>query len=833
MTIQSDTAATALVSNPAASDLRSLHAFVRQLCRRAKRSGSDFDDVVSAVQGLNNALEHLRVEAEDPDSLLNTSPSTRRDSNGGYAVQLMSIIESCDKALQQLDNILQKHGGSEEVTGHSDAARHARRNGLMTARDRDMVELIETKLANQRAEINQFLNKVQLRTPLKSRSVLEGADDRQLDAIKDKLDAVASRVFHSRNTTGPGGEESVWELFRAELEKAGFARAVLDRNKDVLRAYIREIESYGPLEDGRPPTVRGLLVGAFHPPAQHPASPPYPVEGDTSPKESFRSYDNEKFLPDIKQARTVPGQAPPLLNPSVPLSLQPYHHPRVPTLYNTDSALSYGHTVASDDSDSDSSNHLTLALVSTQDLLVHEEAQSTATERLSVLHLSPTNPPSYSFSPGTSPNEQALALPSQPLGITDGAPPKYQPPFSLADSQPPRYVPSVTPYPDSLPSSFTAPSPAYGASPAASHPLSPCSAPPAAALGISDQATRFSRLAPDSRGNQIPLDATWTRIKRVLISPVVLDRAGERYEARPDFVYVLGKLTIDKINEYARQSAEVRNARRPSRLRTPGGDGNNGADKRHSAVKGQRTIPHQAPRHPPPLRSETFHDRERRRRHESDSDSESESDVLWDESDTSEDDRGEHKHGRSYGRKPGRGGVKTRGANDDRDGHPRTYPVIVSPPESVAGGKTSPASTVQPKPILKNTNTNRVRFDEDGPHEFPADSGSYGKSPRAKGKDRDRHRERDREEYERHRSERQRERDREHRRRNHDRDRDRDRDGHNPRSHRDRERDRERDLRHDDRPVKKSTLRETLGAAGIGGAAASLLSVLTEAANGF
>lgn len=46
---------------------------------------------------------------------------------------------------------------------------------------------------------------------------------------------------------------------------------------------------------------------------------------------------------------------------------------------------------------------------------------------------------------------------------------------------------------------------------------------------------RSSVLAPDSHGNAIPLDAKWTRVKRELISTEVLDQDKRRYEA-----YVLG-----------------------------------------------------------------------------------------------------------------------------------------------------------------------------------------------------------------------------------------------------------------------------------------------------
>lgn len=39
------------------------------------------------------------------------------------------------------------------------------------------------------------------------------------------------------------------------------------------------------------------------------------------------------------------------------------------------------------------------------------------------------------------------------------------------------------------------------------------------------------KLAPDSYGNEIPMDAKWTRVRRSLISPEVLEQDGLRYEA--------------------------------------------------------------------------------------------------------------------------------------------------------------------------------------------------------------------------------------------------------------------------------------------------------------
>lgn len=46
-----------------------------------------------------------------------------------------------------------------------------------------------------------------------------------------------------------------------------------------------------------------------------------------------------------------------------------------------------------------------------------------------------------------------------------------------------------------------------------------------------DSAMPSKRLAPDSYGNEISPDAKWTKVKRSLISPEVLNQDGRRYEA--------------------------------------------------------------------------------------------------------------------------------------------------------------------------------------------------------------------------------------------------------------------------------------------------------------
>ncbi|KAM3512223.1 hypothetical protein MY11210_004141 [Beauveria gryllotalpidicola] len=167
--------------------------------------------------------------------------------------------------------------------------------------------------------------------------------------------------------------------------------------------------------------------------------------------------------------------------------------------------------------------------------------------------------------------------------------------------------------------------------------------------------SRPLRLAPDRYGRDISPDAEWTKVRRALISLEVLDRARVRYEARPEYVAILGRLSRHEIARFARQSAECRAARSALPPLPP----------RRADYEAQ-----------PRPGTKTYH---------------SDDDVFFDSSDSTDyEDDGFH------------------GKED------RNYPTIVSAPAKT--NKTSPSTTVKPKPILKNKNKNRVHFDPE-PHE--------------------------------------------------------------------------------------------------------------------
>lgn len=588
-------------------------------------------------------------------------------------------------------------------------------------------------------------------------------------------------------------------------------------------------------------------------PASYPSNP----HGETmSPKEMVSpSMDNEKFMPSVKLERRQPEQWPshaegpsptmPAYNPYIPQSQQGGPPPPPTSVPMQTSFERYSSDSCSDSGSTDSQQ---LALISTQDLMALDRNEADhLSARMGGLGLSPALlPTNYGVSPGTSPNTRYLPPPVSAL--PPDHPLSSSPQSQALQGAAPRYVPPLPGYGSPTASTMTPPPPyASPASQGAAPIPFPSSAPPSSAPGFPPPPTsaprpqRYSRLAPDSIGNEIPLEAKWTRIKRSLVSTEVLTKAGVRYEARPDFVAVLGVLTKEQIADYARRSAALRAGR----------------DRAYSDTK---------------YRPTAYYPEEKRntngRRHLQHSDTTSETDsedIIWDESDTTDSESRDRsgaltdkyiprEHRRRRNRRASTNSTIQEEPDleekGDRKSH-RVYPVIVE--------KTSPAAVTQPKPILKNRNENHVRFDEDGPREV---------DPRELERERERRerRERRRAERERDGDRRRRDRDRD-RERGGDRERDRDRDAtrdrererdrdreRDSRQHRDRDhhsssshyrprerdatrdrgvdRDREREEARDKRRAKKRVWGETLGAVGIGGAAASLLGVLTEAASG-
>lgn len=192
--------------------IAAVDALARTLYLRAKQSGLPFSSVAASVRNIHLALRHLRIEAADNDSLLN-SPSASL-----YARQLSPLVEDCDFTLTQLESLLGKYGDGRAVMADDERVRDRR------------LDTLQQKLLADKSSVELFLDAVQLHAENRPRRVVDG--EKGLEGIKDKVDDIATRLFRNRDTGNfAENEDELWQEFKAELEKEGFSPQVLRKHK--------------------------------------------------------------------------------------------------------------------------------------------------------------------------------------------------------------------------------------------------------------------------------------------------------------------------------------------------------------------------------------------------------------------------------------------------------------------------------------------------------------------------------------------------------------------------------------------------------------------------
>ncbi|KAI1759391.1 hypothetical protein GGR53DRAFT_471378 [Hypoxylon sp. FL1150] len=560
------------------AEIERVDAFVWKLYKRVRAVDPDLEGIATTVRSLHTVLKHLKFEAEDPESLLSI------DDSAVYARQLTPILEDSEFALKQLETLLEKkYGGGGSSDGDS-AARMDGEKGwtMLESRDRDMIDLIRTKLSNQKLSIDMFLDTIQLHHPSKSHHMVD-TSSASLDSIKDKVDAIAARICQRKNSNLGDGDEELWAQFRDSLEQEGFSRDVLRKNQDVIRAYIRQLDEQLSANGGSTPSVRGLLEH-YHPQARSSEQeaidgpgpqalriapyPTYPISGE-EPISSADDYeinhsgridiDEEKLFPSSRMRRLQEEDSDVIIEEAEEETEKGDDKmkrmaakakaalPPPPSMPGHPTFLSYDRHSSSGDDDDES-----MALMSTRELMALDRRAADLAIRMGDTHLqrTPTLPPpdasGSNYHVSNSPEQHYL-----PPSVSQPALPSSSSTQHVDDGTHPRYLPPL-------------PAPGGSSPPPTLHSNSlstPVVSQQQQDLILASQ-QRSARLAPDSHGRDIPLEAKWTRIPRRLVSPEVLASAGVRYEARPDFVAVLGELTRDEVADFARRTATVRNARR-------------------------------------------------------------------------------------------------------------------------------------------------------------------------------------------------------------------------------------------------------------------------------
>lgn len=209
------------------SDIIIVVTFCRELYRKCRSAGGEYDEISREVRGLHTALKHLKSEIEDEDSPLNRDQSI-------WGKQLAPIIGDCDFTLKQLDGLLLKYGrlfeGNEGGNSSGKILWDKMRFG---SNEMDQLGGIRVKLISHKTNLTLFLDTIQLHENGKMAKNLD-VQGEQLDIILDKVDHIAAKMNQKAGTLMTSYEdddEEVWKQFRRELISEGFSSDVLQQHK--------------------------------------------------------------------------------------------------------------------------------------------------------------------------------------------------------------------------------------------------------------------------------------------------------------------------------------------------------------------------------------------------------------------------------------------------------------------------------------------------------------------------------------------------------------------------------------------------------------------------
>ncbi|KJZ74029.1 hypothetical protein HIM_06478 [Hirsutella minnesotensis 3608] len=216
--------------------IKSVETSAQSLCHRAQAAGVEFAKVATALAELQGAITRLRIAMDDPSGLPSMLPWPCEMAT----CLLTSLTMNCEINLVHLAIMLEKRG----LTGYG-----SKTKAKAQARGKDMVALIRTKFAHQKADIDTFLYVVQQH----SNARIKGAeiDDDQAAVIRARVTAIAAQTAHrhSKVEVCTCIEAKLWQYFFMELIGEEASPDADQRNK----VRLSNAHYYGP-------DVGGLLL---------------------------------------------------------------------------------------------------------------------------------------------------------------------------------------------------------------------------------------------------------------------------------------------------------------------------------------------------------------------------------------------------------------------------------------------------------------------------------------------------------------------------------------------------------------------------------------------
>lgn len=212
--------------------------------QNSRKACGEHDELTREVLSLHVVLQRLEREVAKPESLINRP-------GGTCGEELEVIVGGCRRVLKILDQILEKYNAlsEPEKIGRRLWQKIKFGNGTMM----DLADL-RSKMTFHASALSLLLNMLSLGTMGRVEQQMNDAGG-DLKEIKQVVNGITAHLMTRSNHEGsiltayPDDDKAVWKDFRRELVVEGFSSSVIDKNKHLIKAYIRELGARGLLDD--------------------------------------------------------------------------------------------------------------------------------------------------------------------------------------------------------------------------------------------------------------------------------------------------------------------------------------------------------------------------------------------------------------------------------------------------------------------------------------------------------------------------------------------------------------------------------------------------------
>lgn len=227
-------------------DIVLLTQITRKTLRNCREAGDDYIEIANAVRCLYGVLRRLRAEVQRPESKIFKQEPAFED-------QLLKIVKDCENVLDSLGHILVNYEGLKDKS-QAGAGKKLWQRFRFGSKSEELA-VIRSNLITYTSSVLIMLQTLHLQATDRVETKIDGGFaglGGQLEKMCKEVTKIAtqsrseqrnhSTMSISSLSTYTGDEKIVWRDFRRELVKKGFKSKSLEKNKDVLMAYIIKLD---------------------------------------------------------------------------------------------------------------------------------------------------------------------------------------------------------------------------------------------------------------------------------------------------------------------------------------------------------------------------------------------------------------------------------------------------------------------------------------------------------------------------------------------------------------------------------------------------------------